>query len=131
MALNTHDVRKTGINRRYNIGAADSVICYMFLIAWTTAKVVKVQINRDFKLTSYKVSNIRGQYTILEVRQITVKAGQTLYFTKSGMDKMYYLTSEQGCTCKAGRFKQSCHHVDDVVTFVGQESGRCQLADAA
>lgn len=120
MALNTHDVRKTGTNRRYTIGAADSTISFMFLIGWTLAKVVKVHINQDFKLTSYKVSNIRGQYTVLEVRHITVKAGQTLYFTRSGMDKMYYLTSTEGCTCKAGRYKQSCRHVEDVTAFVAK-----------
>lgn len=124
MALNTHDVRRTGTNRRYTIGAADSTVSFMFLIAWTAARVVKVQITKDFKLTSYKVSNIRGQYTILEVKQITVKAGQTLYFTKSGMDKMYYLTSESGCTCKAGRMKQVCHHVEDVTAFVARREER-------
>ena len=120
MALNTHDVRKTGANRRYHIGAADSTISFMFLISWTLAKVVKVHINQDFKLTSYKVSNIHGQYTILEVKQITVKAGQVLYFTKSGMDKMYYLTSTEGCTCVSGRFHKSCRHVEDVTAFVAK-----------
>jgi hypothetical protein len=103
------------MNKRYTLTPADSTVSFMFLIAWTAASVVKVQITKDFKLTSYKVSNIRGQYTILEVKQVTMKAGQTLFFTRSGMDKMYYLTSTEGCTCKAGRFKQHCHHVDEVV----------------
>lgn len=113
-------MNKVANNKRYNIGAADSTVSFMFLIVWTAARVVKVQITKDFKLTSYKVSNIRGQYTILEVAQISVKAGQTLYFTKSGMDNMYYLTSTEGCTCKAGRFRQPCHHVEDVTALAVQ-----------
>lgn len=105
--------------KRTNIGISDSVVAFMVAIAWTTAPVVRVQVSKEFKLTMKRVSCIRGEYRILDEMHVTVKPGQELYFTKSGFDGYYYLTSVDGCTCKSGRFKHGCHHVTDVREFSG------------
>jgi len=107
------------ITKRINIGISDSVVAYMVHITWTSAPVVKVEVTKEFKLTLKRVSVIRNEYRMLDEMHATVKPGQTLYFTKSsGLDEYYYMTSTEGCTCKAGRFKQPCHHIDEVLEFI-------------
>src|SRR6266700_3626522 len=102
--------------KRTNIGVSDSVVAYMVKIDWTTAPVVKVDIRKEFKLTLHRVSVLRHEYHILDEMHATVKPGQTLYFAKSdGLDGYYYMTSEDGCTCKAGRFKMPCHHIEMII----------------
>lgn len=107
------------ITRRQNIGISDTVVAFMVAITWTTAPVVRVAIQKEFKMTMQKVSVIGSEYRIVGVMQVTMKPGQELFFTKSGLDGYYYLTSAEGCTCKAGRFHQKCHHVQDVRAYSG------------
>lgn len=109
--------------KRTNIGISDSVVAYMVAITWTTAAVVKVEVTKEFKLTLHRVSVIRGEYRVLDAMHATVKPGQVLYFTKSdGLDGYYYMTSGDGCTCKAGRFKQPCHHIDAVIEYIDPQA---------
>ena len=118
------------ITKRQNIGVSDSIVSFMVALAWTTAPVVRVQIRRKFKLTMVKVAVVRDEYRIIGEMHVTVKPGQELYFTKSsGKDGYYYLTSEIGCTCKAGRFGQKCHHVQDVIAYSVLQQGEVLETD--
>lgn len=113
--------------KRTDIGHSKSTECLMVKIDWTQAKVVRIEINKNFTMQAATVRVLHGTYDVLAEVSVNVHDGQVFYFVASdGFPGWYYVLvysearSAFTCSCvRNSKYRQACDHQMHATVFVG------------
>ncbi|MGI9059752.1 MAG: hypothetical protein ACR2H5_14360 [Ktedonobacteraceae bacterium] len=114
-----------------------SVQALMVAIAWTSAKVVRIQAKQSLILDASTVQINGAIYHVVADAPINISAGRVLYFVQSdGFPGWYYLLSCNGtgfaCSCPVNAtYHKACSHQKAAMAYVTTKYDRRVEAVAA
>jgi len=120
-ATMTRSASRRSLKATHDLGSSKSNQSLMVKIDWTTAPVVKMTANKDFKLEAITMDTYRRE--IVATPSVKVLAGTELYFVKSSIDGFYYIarvSAHVSCTCPMHNARHACKHQELVTQFAAQ-----------